>query len=349
MTSVSTSMRATEEANVLLKKNDIARFGNGHNKDLTELQLDFIDQLYVLVEPYRQKLEEQKLNCETFTIIPHDKNDDFCDLEMCRRYLVAREWSLEKAKKQLISTFEREIQIVTNSTTNDPKEFWQSPKALNDPHSLSLRWIGWDDIEGRPIAYTCFAEAHDRFDVSDNMQHLDLCLRAGTKLFRTRRKRGMNTTASARQWILGVDFYGFGLRDNNPKTAVYTARLLQHYPEMLSMVILLGAPLLFGGFFRVISPLIDDRVRAKIIFLKVEGSNDTMVKCALNEKIGPKASAWICNEMKDNRQKRKDKKKYWVAPSQSQKDMHDPRGIDTYVSSDMYIKTPGDAFEEQNR
>lgn len=312
----------------LLERN-VAQKGNGRNGDLSRDQWDLLHQLHDRVAPYRDDLPEE------------DK--DFCDLETCRRYLVARQWNLKKAEAQLISTLKWR-----KKENPSAKHFWQSPKALENPLAFNMRIVGWDKL-GRPINYTCFAEAHDRWDSEAVGIHVQLVLEACQNLIRQRRQRGLNPTAVSRQAVWVVDFDGFGLRDQDPRAAVITAHLLQHYPEMMSLVVLIDAPVLFNGVFRLMSPLLDERIKSKIMFVKGKEAGHI-----LQERLGMEAAQWIEQETMDNKEKRvgaKNQKggfkKYWIAPRNRHE--HNPRGIDSYIQSDLYVKTPGDAFEERKQ
>ena len=224
------------------------------------------------------------------------------------------------------------------------RELWQATKCLKDSLALSMRIVGWDS-HGRPIGYTCFREAHDRFDADDNLEHLELIMEATSKLLLARRKRGYNKTAESRQCVWVVDFDGFGLRDQNPRTALLTAKLLQHHPEMLCMIVLIDPPFIFNAIWPLVAPLLDARVRNKIMFVKGKDAAEL-----LQTRLGSEAATWIAMETKDNRDKIADAnqgnpKRYWIPPTE--KGQHDARGLASYVQSDLYIKTPGDAYEER--
>lgn len=307
-------------------EHDIATFGNGHNEDLSEEQLIMIEELY-----------ERTLQLRKELIAEHASESQVWDHEACRRYLVAREWNLEKAEAQLASTLE------WRKTEDHPSmEFWQSPKALENPHSLNMRVVGFD-IKERPIVYTCFAEAHDRWDNEANIRHLTLLMDSCDGFIHQRRSKGLNRTASSRQTVYVVDFDGFGLRDQDPRMSVMTAKLLEYYPETMGLAVFIDAPTVFYGLFRLVKPLLDERVRSKIIFV-----NKKDCKESLSESLGDEAAEWIVKEMQDNKERRPDAKKgnpkqYWKQMS----DDHDPRGMTSYVNSEFYIKTPGDAHEER--
>lgn len=309
-----------------MMEHDIASLGNGHNEELSEEELKKILELYDRVAPMREEL-----------IAAHPSERAVWDHEACRRYLVAREWNLDKAEDQLVSTLE------WRKTEDHPSnEFWQSPKALADPHSLNMRVVGYDR-EGRPIVYTCFAEARNRWDNEANINHLTLLMDACDGFIRQRRAKGFNRTASSRQTVYVVDFDGFGIRDQDPRLSVQTAKLLQYYPETMGLAVFIDAPTVFSALYRVVKPLLDARVKSKIVFVSKKEGEKTLTDC-----LGEEASYWIVQEMQDNKAKRPDAKngnpkKYWIACEEGE---HNPRGMTSYLESEFYVKTPGDAHEE---
>jgi CRAL/TRIO domain len=313
--------------NIIEKHDDstIARLGNGHGKELSKEQFDLIHALHARVTSYREDLP------------PYDA--DFCDLETCRRYLVARQWNLANAEAQLVATLTWRKEVDPRGT-----ESWQSPKALKNPLALNMRIVGCDR-DGRPISYTRFSEAHDRWDVDSNMAHIQILLESCSTILQKRRKNGYNQTADTRQGVWVVDFDGFGLRDQNPRSAILTAQLLQHYPEMLHMVVCVDAPIIFNGLWKLLSPLLDDRVRSKVMFVQGRSAEQF-----LQERLGKEAAKWIAHETMDSNEKKADgkrgnPKRYWIAPPEGSGE-HDPRGLASYVNSEYYCKTPGDAYEE---
>ena len=321
-------------------KDAIALKGNGKGDNISEEQFQQIKELYKKIKPLREALAEKEKVCTQI-----DSIGDFCDYETCRRYLVARQWSMKGAEKQLISTLNWRIQ---NSDPGEllSMEFWQSPKAYENPHALNLRCIGLDKREC-PVMYTCYGEAHDRFDTKKVLIHMTLLLESIMRLIKQRRSEGLNQTADSRKWIVLVDFDGYGLRDNNPRLGLALFKLLMdHYPEMLKTMYLINAPMLFSSVWSMAKPLLDEVVISKINFVK----GKERIKQLFYENMGDEITEWVLNEMEDNLIKRQEEttngfKKYWIAPKDSNE--HDPRGVKSYVDSKEYIKTPGDAFEEK--
>jgi hypothetical protein len=160
-------------------------------------------------------------------------------------------------------------------------------------------------------------------------------------LIKNRVGKGLNPTASSRQWIWVVDFDGFGWRDQNPKVGLLTAKMMKHFPETLHMAVLINAPLAFRAMWKLISAVLDHRARQKVLFL-----NGERTVHRLEDRMGEEAVEWILAETKDNLAKRNDEqpKRYWAPPDSP--DQHDARGMKAYVESEFYIKTPGDAWQQ---
>ena len=89
------------------------------------------------------------------------------------------------------------------------------------------------------------ASTSDGFDAPANARHLTMCLEQCAKLMRARRANGR---PFSERWVWFVDFFGYSLRDNNPRTMLLTKSLLDHYPEMLAKVVMWDAPWIFGGY-----------------------------------------------------------------------------------------------------
>jgi len=329
-------------------KYDIATLGNGNNEPLNQDQFHLIHQLYVWAVSRNNENEDED---EVRNTRGASKDDhQWCDRETCRRYLVARKWDFEAAKAQLQSTMEwRSAEQMQLSL-----KFWQSPKALANPLALSMRVVGWD-IDGRPIVYTCFSQANDRWDVESNILHFTLILEACCEMLLQRRRRHddqpvkFNETATSRQLVWVIDFGGFGWRDQNPKSALHTSRLLQRYPEMLYLVLFINAPVLFSATYKLVVPLLDDRVKEKIMFAKdkiLSSSSSKGDGKSLRNRLGDEAVDWIMAEVKENKSKDTTNKQYWVIPTNAG---HDARGIKSFVHSEFYIKTPGDAWQEKQQ
>ena len=316
----------------------LSLFGNGEGKPLTRDQLESIETLYNWAIKQETNLRSDDGEVEGCN---KDDTELWCERETARRFLVARKWNLTAAQSKLGGTLKWRYSRDGRDTLT--MEFWESPKALQNPLALCLRVVGYDK-DGRPIIYTNFKHAHDRWDVEANILHLTLVLETCCRILKERCKKGWNKTASSRQWIFIIDFDGFGIWDQNPKTATHTIKVLDRYPELMNRVIMVNAPFLFSATWKMIKPLLDSRVKEKVVFLSDKAMGEDI---ELRDRLGDEAMDWILREVRDNLDRRsaESPKRYWVPPSG---EGHDSRGIQSYVEdAELYAKTPGDVWQER--
>jgi len=320
------------EMEVEVLRNDLAQNGNGFNEPLSEDELQMIEDLHQAVQDDVIKLVE----C-------NPREEKFCDFETCRRYLVARNWKLQKAEAQLRATLKWRLQENPGA-----KKFEDSKIARRNPWGLSMRLIGFSE-DGRPIVYTNYTHANERWNADGNIDHVQRLMEASSEVLFQRRNEGLNPSAASRQCIWVVDFDGFCIRDSSPRSAILTAHLMAHYPEMLSQVVLLNSPALFSGTFRAVSVVLDDRTRSKVVFI----SKNSMQK--LHSLIGQEATDWIIAETAENKETQslfkrcpEKSKSYWIAPDPAS-GKHDARGMMSYVNSHYYFRTPGDGFQSDQQ
>lgn len=120
-------------------------------------------------------------------------------------------------------------------------KFEDSVVCAKNPYALNMRCVGYS--EDRPVMYTCFSQANDRYNTELNIQYLTALLEAAYAMICKRIANGLNKTAASRQWVWVIDFDGFGFYDQSPSSAMQTASLMRNYPEMLSFVALVDCKL----------------------------------------------------------------------------------------------------------
>lgn len=271
----------------------------------------------------------------------------WCDDACVRRYLRARDCDVSKAVGMLSATLQWRRQQRPASTP--------CPKCSRDALAHNMRMIGFD-ARGRAVLYTCFSQAHDRFDAHANLTHLTHCLETTAAVLQQRQgEPGAEAEAVAvaaagavgaaagevqEKWVWFVDFDGYGLRDNNPRTCLLTAQLLNHYPERLAQVVMYGAPWLFGSVWGVVKKLLNEVTASKVAFVPAADGGAALPALGLGEEV----TAWLRAECAQNRERRggaggagaaADTKRYWLAPGGSAPP-HDPRAIDSFVASADY-------------
>lgn len=317
MTEVQSAMNTSDPSTMLVED------GNGRNQPLTDKEVQLIATLHKkVIEKNTPKYAKEGVEKEL---------TDYCDFESCRRVLVARGWSMNKAQNQLQETIDWRLQ-------NKPWlfHFKDSPICKKNPYAFTLRIAGFDQ-DKRPILFTTFQHALDRFHVESNVEHFQLLLEEARRIIAQRFRKRETTKANQVQWILVIDFVGFSVRDTNPYTAYLATKLMLLYPEMLNRVLLVDAPLLFSGVWNMIQSVIDDRVRSKVAFTSLN-----KIKAKFAAPLGDEAVDWIEGEIRSSRAHKSSqgKRAYW----QVQSDGQDSRGISSYLSSPYYVETPGDAW-----
>jgi hypothetical protein len=301
----------------------VARKGNGNHNDLTPEQLNqCIELKNQLLQEIGKEWKQQQV---------YDQFITFLDEETCRRFLVARTWNMKKAKTQLKSALQWRLK---EKPWN--KLFKDSPGCLNNPFALSMRIVSLD-CDKRPVVYACFGHAPSRWNADFILQHLISLMESGYSIITKQFRCGEVENASSNQWIWIIDFHGFTLWDQNPRSSSLVAQLMTNFPEMLNLCVLIDAPNVFNVIWSAISPLLDDRVRKKASF--VSGKN---LITKLEPRVGQETTEWILQEMKQVRQFSCPPRKYWIPTPE-----HDPRGTKTYVNSKYYVETPGEAYEKK--
>jgi len=158
-------------------------------------------------------------------------------------------------------------------------------------------------------------------------------------------RRGAAGVPTAETWVWFVDFNGYALRDNSPSTMVLTAQLLAHYPERLGLVVMYGAPWLFGASWAVVRKLLNEVTASKIAFVRA-GDGAALEALAL----GREMEGWLRAECAENRapgtrnaagggaRPPAGAKRYWEhgCDSAGVPKRHDSRGVASHVRSAFF-------------
>ncbi|CAI9281698.1 unnamed protein product [Lactuca saligna] len=188
----------------------------------------------------------------------------YCTDACLKRYLEARNWNVEKAKKMLEET-------LAWRSTYKPEE------------------IRWNEIAKEGETGKVFkANFHDRFgrtvlimrpgrqnttSMDNQIKHL-VYLIENAILYLPEGQEEM-------VWL--IDFTGWSLRTNvSIKTARETINILQnHYPQRLAVAFLYSPPRLFEAFWKVVKYFLDPKTfhKVKFVYLKNKESVALMESC----------------------------------------------------------------------
>jgi len=172
----------------------------------------------------------------------------------CQRYLRARDGDLAKATSMLRESLQWRADFGVATLVQDHAALLRAEGATG-----KLRVSVSRDREGRPVLVMT-PRLENSKDHLGNLRNL---------VYNLERACAQTEGGSDGKMIVVMDFRGYSLFTAPPmKTSKATLTILQnHYPERLCRFIVLHAPGIFSGFYKVISPFIDPVTKAKINFI----------------------------------------------------------------------------------
>ncbi|KAF5762321.1 putative CRAL-TRIO lipid binding domain, CRAL/TRIO domain, CRAL/TRIO domain superfamily [Helianthus annuus] len=175
----------------------------------------------------------------------------FCTDACLRRYLEARNWNLEKAKKMLEETLEWR-------STYKPEEIrWD--EVAHEGETGKVSRANFVDRSGRPVLIMRPGKQNTKTG-DGNVRHLVYLIENAI----------LNLPKGQEQMTWLIDFTGFSMSASNiqMKTSRDIVNVLQnHYPERLAIIVLYNPPKIFQPFFKVLSYFIDPKTYLKIKFV----------------------------------------------------------------------------------
>ena len=210
------------------------------------------------------------------------------------------------------------------------------------PRSHYMQHVGFDRF-GRAVVYSCYKWALN-VNVPDNIEHMVMCLErvcaAMDSAYGPPEKRQERCV-----WIM--DFWGFGMRNMNPaqgegarvrrmrapdtragacpraglrSCALTRSRtppslagvkackiLAKYYCERLGLGVIVEAPKLFSGLWRVMEPMLDPVTKAKVAFAPgpdrkgQPGKKSARLLQTLQRFFDDEMCDWVMEEMRQNR------------------------------------------------
>ncbi|KAF5736036.1 random slug protein 5 [Tripterygium wilfordii] len=174
----------------------------------------------------------------------------FCSDACLRRYLKARDWNVEKAKKMLEGTLKwRE--------TYKPEEIcWH--EIAHEGETGKVFRANFRDRYGRPVLILTPAKQSSD-DAENSIRHLVYLLENAI----------LNLPEGQEQMSWLVDFTGWSLATNiSVRTARDVINILQcHYPERLAIAIIYNPPRIFEAFWKAVKYFLDPLTFQKVKFV----------------------------------------------------------------------------------
>ncbi|PHT32526.1 hypothetical protein CQW23_28863 [Capsicum baccatum] len=178
------------------------------------------------------------------------RNLQYCNDACLRRYLEARNWNVDRAKKML------EESLKWRSSFK-PEEIRWHEVAIEGETGKAFR-ANFRDRDGRTVLI--LRPGMQNTTVLDNqMRHL-VYLIENTIL-------NLPQDQEQTSWL--IDFTGWSLTNNVPiKSARETVNILQnHYPERLAIAFLYNPPRIFETFWKIVKYFLDPKTMQKVKFV----------------------------------------------------------------------------------
>ncbi|KAK9129893.1 hypothetical protein Sjap_010380 [Stephania japonica] len=174
----------------------------------------------------------------------------YCSHACLARYLEARNWNVDKAKKML------EESLKWRSTFKPEEIRWH--EVANEGETGKVFRANFHDRSGRPVLILRPGKQNTT-SAENQIRHLVYLIENAI----------LNLPNGVEQMSWLIDFTGWSLNANVPiRTARECANVLQnHYPERLSIAFLYSPPRIFEAFWKVVKYFLDAKTFQKVKFV----------------------------------------------------------------------------------
>ncbi|XP_031119102.1 phosphatidylinositol transfer protein 3-like [Ipomoea triloba] len=174
----------------------------------------------------------------------------YCTDACLKRYLVARSWNVDKAKKMLEETLKWRA-------TFKPEEIRWHEVAMEGETGKLFR-AGFHDRHGRTVLILR-PGMQNTTSIENQMKHLVYLIENAI----------INLPEGQEQMAWLIDFTGWSITNNVPiKSARDTVNILQnHYPERLAVAFLYSPPRIFEAFWKIVKYFLDPITFQKVKFV----------------------------------------------------------------------------------
>jgi hypothetical protein len=189
-----------------------------------------------------------------------DKDKEFCDLGCFIRYLIARDWDLDKSEQMLLDTL---------AWRKDFKPEEITVKDIEEEATSGKMYINGLDRNGRPIIIMR-PDRENTTNYANQLKYLVYTLESAIKM--------MPDGASQLVWVIA--FQNFSMSNAPPiSQCMETLKILSnHYPERLGIAYLMDTPWIFGFFWRGISSFLNQKTANKVVMITSSTHKDEKEK-----------------------------------------------------------------------
>ncbi|XP_020211271.1 phosphatidylinositol transfer protein 3 [Cajanus cajan] len=196
----------------------------------------------------------------------------YCSDACLRRYLEARNWNVDKAKKMLEDTLKWR--------SNYKPEEIRWPEVAMEGETGKLYRASFHDRQGRTVLILR-PGMQNTASMENQMRHLVYLLENAM----------LNLPPGQEQMAWLIDFTGWSLTNNVPlKSARETINILQnHYPERLAIAFLYNPPRVFEAFWKIVKYFLDSKTFQKVKFVYPKNKDSVeLMKSYFDEENLPK-------------------------------------------------------------
>ncbi|XP_024976656.1 phosphatidylinositol transfer protein 3-like isoform X1 [Cynara cardunculus var. scolymus] len=202
-------------------------------------------------QEHHEQQPEAKLNELRVALGPlSGRNLIYCTDACLKRYLEARNWNVDKAKKMLEET------LIWRSTYKPEEIRWQEVAVEGETGKLFR--ANFRDRFGRSILIMK-PGLQNTTSMDTQIRHLVYMMENAI----------LNLPDGQEEMVWLIDFTGLSFSINVPiKTARDTVTILQnHYPQRLAVAILYSPPRIFEAFWKIVKYFLDPKTFQKVKFV----------------------------------------------------------------------------------
>lgn len=177
------------------------------------------------------------------------------------KFLRARKWNVPAGVAMMAACMKWRIEYGVDSIIRKGEEGYLNQEGFLNQLRMGKTFVQGTDRHGRPVVYIN-VRLHKASDQSPKTLEEFI-------VFSMESVRLMLTPPLIEKATIIIDMSGFGLANMDWKSLAFIVKCLEsYYPESLNVLVVHNPPWVFQGLWKIIAPMLDPVVRAKIQITK---------------------------------------------------------------------------------
>ncbi|MBW0553014.1 hypothetical protein O181_092729 [Austropuccinia psidii MF-1] len=177
------------------------------------------------------------------------------------KFLRARKWNVPAGVAMMAACLKWRIEYGVEKIVQKGEEGYLDHPGFLHQFEVGKTFVQGTDRQGRPVVYIN-VRLHKASDQSPKTLEEFIVLAMESV-------RLMLTPPSVEKATIIIDMSGFGLANMDWKSLAFIVKCLEsYYPESLNVLVVHNPPWVFHGLWKIIAPMLDPVVRAKIQITK---------------------------------------------------------------------------------